>query len=141
MPFMLTDFDGTSNAHRWIKRLEATFRSNNVMPDDAMYPVNFVNELDVRLAGEAAMWADKHPTVSAILHSANVTMDDVNKLKTLFLARLDSEGRRNHLMWPLRSRPWPRSLVNHCDNTITKPQFSYRKRGLEIVLITRPVGF
>lgn len=57
------------------------------MQDDENHPHKFIRLFDMRMSGEAAMWADETPEVATIIQAKDHSEKHVDELKTLFLAR------------------------------------------------------
>lgn len=81
-----TGVPGTQDPRRWWMALEMTGRDPLLSPPDD-HPARILKLFDMKMSGDAAVWADDTPEVAKIVQSSSGTVDDVKSLKQMFLNR------------------------------------------------------
>lgn len=90
-----TGTPGTQDPRRWWMALEMAGRLSTVGKAED-YPARVLKLFDMKMSGEAAVWADDTPEVADLVQTSSGTMEHVKSLKLLFLARFKKTTPRSN---------------------------------------------
>ncbi len=131
LPVKIEPFSGPPQSiTRWLRQFQYEITTGCGKPDNYQVPApEWLEAIDRHLSGEAAKWADRHPTIKLLLRDDRIdraTQDDVAKFRRLITDRFATKS--------VPEEPDPRLCLNKLAQGKNESLYAYYRRTADLFL-------